>query len=563
MKLILKTGLLLAAITLPAHSAQMADRFADRPQISSPIEVLSADTTHATSETGELPYLYQYQRENTVWAEWTAPSNGWVVIDTLGTKYTRPMIAVFTGSEITALSTVARGYDPGAPNPARVGFPVAAGTAYQIMLDSTLDNSSGAGIGTVNIKLTAAEIPPSTVGADVFAERPDLTGSHAFGVANNQLAGFDPDEPETRYRRKQTIWWQWTAPATGRVTLDTLDSEIQTTLTVFAGSTATEPPFADLDPVADNNDVPNSTRSRLSFQTEAGRTYQIVADGDIANYKGEGNIVLRLDLTPNTAPAAIPGADDFGRRRQLSGNNAAGAMCNLNCTTEPFEKSSGGTREQTAWWQWTAPASGMVTVDTFGSGQLNPAGTPMDTVLKVWKGSELETLQEIVFSNDTSDSTWSKASFFAEKGTFYQIEIDGNIANSSGVGNIILNLRRELAPEITIQQPAGSNLLDGVTKKSFGTVRIGAKSVAKTFTIRNTGSANLTGLAVSRTGAHGRDFIVGPLAKPSLPPGASTTFTVTFAPRDKGTRVAALLIRSNDSDENPFDVKLTGMGVTR
>jgi len=431
------------------------------------------------------------------------------------------------------------------------------------MLDSTMNNASGSGIGRVNIKLTTAEIPPAMVGADMFSGRPDLAGSHAIGVANNQFAGIDHDEPTVPGRRDHTVWWQWTAPVTGRVTLDTLDSETQTTLTVYAGNTDTEPPFADLDMVADSDDVANSTRSRLRFQTEAGRSYQIVVDGDIANSRGEGNIILRLDLTPNAAPAAIPGADDFNRRRVLSGNNAAGATCNLNCTTEQLEKPSGGRRRQTAWWQWTAPDSGMVTVDTFGSARLNAEGSAMDTVLMVWKGAGLESLESVVFNNDAPDGTWSKASFFAEKGTVYQIEVDGNSANSSGEGNIILNLNRDLAPEVGVQQPVGSDLVDGVSKKSFGTVKIGSKSALRTFTIQNTGTANLTGLAVSWTGVHGRDFIVGPLGKSSLPPGASTTFNVTFSPKARGTRKAALVIRSNDSDENPFDVQLTGMGVAR
>jgi hypothetical protein len=35
---------------------------------------------------------------------------------------------------------------------------------------------------------------------------------------------------------------------------------------------------------------------------------------------------------------------------------------------------------------------------------------------------------------------------------------------------------------------------------------------------------------------------------------------VTFKPKAKGNRNAAIHIRSNDADENPFDIKLTGLG---
>jgi hypothetical protein len=53
-------------------------------------------------------------------------------------------------------------------------------------------------------------------------------------------------------------------------------------------------------------------------------------------------------------------------------------------------------------------------------------------------------------------------------------------------------------------------------------------------------------------------------AAPTAPivPGGSTTFTVKFTPAALGVRTAALHIASNDADENPFDIALTGTGIT-
>lgn len=109
-------------------------------------------------------------------------------------------------------------------------------------------------------------------------------------------------------------------------------------------------------------------------------------------------------------------------------------------------------------------------------------------------------------------------------------------------------------------QPAGSNMADGVGKRSFGTVSVGKKAPVKTFVIRNTGNAPLTGLGITKTGAHAGDFTIGTLPKTSLAAGASLEFKVTFKPVKKGIRNAAIRIRSNDADENPFDIKLTGTG---
>jgi hypothetical protein len=65
------------------------------------------------------------------------------------------------------------------------------------------------------------------------------------------------------------------------------------------------------------------------------------------------------------------------------------------------------------------------------------------------------------------------------------------------------------------------------------------------------------------TGARAGDFIAGSLKTSSLAPGASITFAVRFAPRTKGIRTAPIQIKSNDADENPFDIIVTGFGTGR
>jgi hypothetical protein len=115
-----------------------------------------------------------------------------------------------------------------------------------------------------------------------------------------------------------------------------------------------------------------------------------------------------------------------------------------------------------------------------------------------------------------------------------------------------------LAPEITVEQPAGAGLADGTASVLFGNVALGSNA-ARTFIIRNVGNADLTGLDITISGAHASDFNVTttPFAPVSGPTG-STAIVVTFTPAAAGTRTAVLQIASNDADENPFDVSLTG-----
>lgn len=116
--------------------------------------------------------------------------------------------------------------------------------------------------------------------------------------------------------------------------------------------------------------------------------------------------------------------------------------------------------------------------------------------------------------------------------------------------------------EIDIQQPTGKSLKDGVSDISFGTVKIGSGGT-KTFTIRNLGTGNLTVTSVKKTGLHAKDFVITPLVGTVVEPGAVKKLKVTFKPTANGLRKAAIHIRSNDGNETPFDIDLTGKGVAR
>lgn len=117
-----------------------------------------------------------------------------------------------------------------------------------------------------------------------------------------------------------------------------------------------------------------------------------------------------------------------------------------------------------------------------------------------------------------------------------------------------------LAPEISVEEPAGVILADGTAVTDYGSVRRGT-TAARAFTIRNIGSVPLTGLSASlAVGDTGSYHIAGAPAT-SLAPGESTTFTVEFMPSEIATKNVVLNIESNDADENPFEINLTGSGI--
>jgi hypothetical protein len=133
----------------------------------------------------------------------------------------------------------------------------------------------------------------------------------------------------------------------------------------------------------------------------------------------------------------------------------------------------------------------------------------------------------------------------------------------NSMGSITSNAARIAisAPEIDVQQPAGSSLVSSTSKISFGTAKTTSNGIVRTFTIRNTGTVKLTGISFSKSGRHKGDFSVTQSNLREVAPGASATFKVTFKPASTGSRTASIRIASNDRDENPFIINLAGQGA--
>jgi hypothetical protein len=95
-----------------------------------------------------------------------------------------------------------------------------------------------------------------------------------------------------------SVWWQWTAPSSGPVMIDTCGSNFDTLLGVLTGATVST-----VTPVATNNDSAScSPTSQVSFTAAAGTLYRILVDGRLAV---QGTIALHLAAGPvATAPTS-------------------------------------------------------------------------------------------------------------------------------------------------------------------------------------------------------------------------------------------------------------------
>ena len=128
-------------------------------------------------------------------------------------------------------------------------------------------------------------------------------------------------------------------------------------------------------------------------------------------------------------------------------------------------------------------------------------------------------------------------------------------------------------PEMLVEDADGTEIIDGDDSPSaaestdFGTANIDGGSVVRTFTIKNTGGAdlNLTGMPNAITISGSAAFMISAQAGSTTIPGpsGSITFEVTFDPNDNdcSTQTATVSIANNDSDENPYTFDVQGTPV--
>lgn len=145
----------------------------------------------------------------------------------------------------------------------------------------------------------------------------------------------------------------------------------------------------------------------------------------------------------------------------------------------------------------------------------------------------------------------------------YEVSIPGVLGVSLN-GTFQFGVPPVKTAEIDVSQ-GKTELKDGKGKVDFSTVLVTkrGKSKTKVITITNSGEAPLKRLGFEVTGRNRKEFQVAAPKIATLAPGQSVKIRVTFTPKEIGRRKASLHIRSNDKNENPFDIRLGGNGGGR
>ncbi|MEL6193710.1 MAG: family 16 glycosylhydrolase, partial [Bacteroidota bacterium] len=108
-------------------------------------------------------------------------------------------------------------------------------------------------------------------------------------------------------------------------------------------------------------------------------------------------------------------------------------------------------------------------------------------------------------------------------------------------------------------RPATADIGVDPTSKDFGTVRAGTCN-PEPFVISNDGICDLVITELNFIGTDAADFSSSASLPITIPSGAKEFIQVVFGPTTGGAKSATLSIVSNDPDENPLEVPLSGTG---
>lgn len=327
-----------------------------------------------------------------------------------------------------SLSVVANGTAPLAYQWSLDGAPVvgAYSSSYSVASSTVAD----AGAYTVEISNSFGSVTSNVAYVSVnpvglTPDNDDLEDAQVLGGSVGTVSGSNirgtGESGEPNHADVSTplasVWYRWTAPSDGSLIVDTTGSDFDTVLAIYSGAD-----IASLSLLASNDDT-DGTQSEVSIVVSAGAVYQVAVDGVGA---AEGLIALNYAFVPDISGVAN---DAFSDRIALSGSETTTGT-NVGATGETGEAVHAGVSSPlaSAWWTWTAPADGELSVDTLGS--------DFDTTLAVYTGVAVDSLT-VIGSNDDFSGLLSRVTLAVTSGSTYQIAVDGY---ASSEGNINLTV---------------------------------------------------------------------------------------------------------------------------
>jgi hypothetical protein len=356
---------------------------------------------------------------NTVWYEFTAPAAGTMTVNTFGSSYDT-VLAVWAGG-IASCPTPAVSLgcnDDSGGLQSQLVIPLTSG---QVVLIEVADfGGPGGGSLILNLGFVAPPVNDDCSGAIAVT-----TGSPAF-TGNTAAASSDPDDPNMACtfggpdQNSNTVWFTFTAPSEGLLSVDTCGSAFDTVLAVWDGGTSACPtPSVEL---ACNDDKPagglQSAATDICLQP--GQEVLI----EVADFGAPGGGALTLNVGFVPIVCTPPPNDDHANAIVIPDPlpGTSGKFADTQSTvaatlegTDPQGSCGSGDDRNTIWYVTTSSFDCTTRVDTCGS--------DYDTVLSVYTGSPGSFVQVACHDDKSIFEADSELVFNQQAGVTYSIMI--------------------------------------------------------------------------------------------------------------------------------------------
>lgn len=487
-------------VTVPA--LPWADLFANRGTITGTSGSGSGNNFNATTEAGE-PSTHAYKARNSVWAKWTAPANGVVVMSTAGSDFDT-ILGVFRGIAVNNLSLVVADDDSGGYLNSRVIFSAEAGVEYNIVVAGFAGAAGQIGFSW--------NLTPSDIVLPVITHPVSLAG--VIGSPVTLSVGYVGNSAPV------SVQWLFEGQPITDATNDTysLPSLQLANLGVYQARLATGP---------------------FTLHTRP-------ADVQI-NTEGLGH-VLAQNRQPDADRSGLSGGGSGPtaglRRRITSVSGYSGTQIFATRSgKDPAEPNHCGVVGGSSYWlSYAPPATGTVL--------LNTSGSSYDTILAVYTddglGNGYASLIPVTCNDNVSPTDLtSRVSFDGTFGVTYYIVVDGK---NGAYGTAYLNYRVTAPPTISTLSAItiAEDTSTGARAFTVGDAETPAASLTVTAASSNPAIVPASGLVLGGSGAS-RTINVLPAANAN----GSVTITLTVTDGDGATATSAFTVTVTPVNDAP------------
>jgi hypothetical protein len=461
------------------------------------------DNSLATLEPGEPDFGPGWQI-NSIWWKWTAPKTETVRISTFGSAFWA-YFYVYTGDSLTNLTLVTTG---DSRSDGYTTLNATAGTNYWIQV---------LGSGTYGVGLARVAVYPPVPPNDDFQNRIVLAGDNTYANGTTVGATAQTNDPSLG-GNGQTVWYQWTAGKFGTLNLTFTNLTPSLGIFQFDAGIFTGSQLGSL------HSIGGGAKATSAIVTN-GQTYIIGVDGYNSGDFHLGFNVTEIDVPPN---------DNFSNRMVLSGPSVGVTNDNTRATLEKGEhEPASHTARGTLWYQWTAPAAGLVRMVAQANG-FNP-------LIAVYQGNSLTSLKRVANSLQFPNPAGVICSFQTAAGQTYDIQVDGQ--GAGGRGPILFGI------DLTSLQL--------VSPTNASTISAGTPPLFQVNTPNPIADGQLESVTYLAVNEDGEEFTLGTLTNPpfsfaptNLEPGLITFFAIATNTDGAARLAPPVLVKVRPANDN-------------